>query len=170
VATSTTGLHDAEIHVANRSTDYVTMTDHRGIVTYIHIDPPDEMRPSPVKFTYNDVSKHMGKPQLQYASLSGKGKYDEFRTKVNMAIKAESLNLTPVTDDESFVKHYEALTRILKQCGKTVFGNVKRGGKSTHNKITSPKIQRIQAQIKSLGGTLRMTNQNFLGTVSHTFQ
>jgi len=128
------------------------------------------MQPSHVKFTYHDISKHLGKPRLLYPSSSAKGKYNDFRTKVDAVIKAESLNMTPVVDDESFVKRYEALTRILKHCGETVFGRVRRGGKSTHNKITSPKIQRIQAQVKSLGGALRMTNQNYLGTVSHVSQ
>jgi hypothetical protein len=30
-----------EIGVTDRLTDYVPMTDHRGIITYIQIEPPD---------------------------------------------------------------------------------------------------------------------------------
>ena len=84
--------------------------------------------------------------------------------------KAERLHLTPVTDDESFIKRYKALTRILKQCGEAVFGRVKRGGKSVHGKITLPKIQRIQAQIKNIGGALRMDNLSDAGKVSYASQ
>ena len=170
VVTSIKGLHDAEIGVAHRSTDYVPMTDHRGIFAYIQIEPPDGMRPSHVKSTHHDLSQYLGKPRLQYPSSSNKEKYSEFRIKVDEAIKAESIHSTPVIDDASFIRRYEAMTRILKQCGETVFGHVKRGGKLTHGKITSPKIQRIQAQIKNLGGALRMTNPNHMGAVSHASQ
>src|ERR1700728_601255 len=107
---------------------------------------------------------------LQYPSFSGKSKYDDFRTKVDDTIKAELLHLTPVIDDESFIKRYKALTRILKQCGEAAFGRVKRGGKSMHGKITSPKIQHIQAQIKNIGGALRMDNLNGAGKVSYASQ
>ena len=146
--TLTIGLNDAEIRVADRSTNYVPMTDHRGIIAYIHIDPQDGMRPSQVKFRYHDLSQHLGKPRLEYLSSSAKGKYKEFRSKVDTAIKDEFLHLNPVNNNESFITCYEALTRIFKQCGETIFGRVKRGRKSIHGKITSPKIQRIQAQIK----------------------
>ena len=78
VATSIAGFHDAEIHVADRSTDYVPMTDHRGIVAYIQVEPPDGLRPSQVRFTHHDLSQHLGKPRLQYPSFSGKSKYDDF--------------------------------------------------------------------------------------------
>jgi hypothetical protein len=64
VMTSTTGLHDAEISVANRSTDYIHMTDHRGIIAYIHIDLPDKMWPSHVKFDYHNLSQQLGIPRL----------------------------------------------------------------------------------------------------------
>lgn len=170
VVTSIKGLHDAEIGVAHRSTDYVPMTDHRGIFAYIQIEPPDGMRPSHVKFTHHDLSQYLGKPRLQYPSSSNKEKYSEFRIKVDEAIKAESIHSTPVIDDTSFIRRYEAMTCILKQCGETVFGHVKRGGKLTHGKITSPKIQHIQAQIKNLGGALKMTNPNHMGAVSHASQ
>jgi hypothetical protein len=146
------------------------MTDHRGIIAYIHIKLPDGMQPSHVKFTYHDLSQHLGKPRLQYLSSSAKEKYNEFRIKVVEAIKAESIHLTPVNDDASFIKHYEVLTCIFKHCSETIFGHVKRGGKLTHNKITSPKIQCIQAQIKSLGGALRLTNPNHMGVLSHASQ
>ena len=41
VMMSITGFHDAAIQVADRSTDYVPMTDHRGIVAYIQVEPLD---------------------------------------------------------------------------------------------------------------------------------
>ena len=104
MATSTAGFHDAEIRVANRSSDYVPMTDHRGVIAYIQVDPPDGLRPSQIKFTHHDLSEHLGKPRLQYPSSSAKGKYDEFHMKVDNAIKAECLHLTPVNDKESFMK------------------------------------------------------------------
>jgi hypothetical protein len=76
---------------------------------------------------------------------------------VDNTIGVECHHLTPVIDNESFIKQYKALTRILEQCGEVAFGHIKRGKKSTQRKMTSPNIQCIQAHIKSLGG-LRMTN------------
>jgi hypothetical protein len=139
-------------------------------VAYIQVDPPDELRLSLVSFTHHDLSQHQGKQRLQYPSISAKSKYDDFRTRVDNTIKAECLHLTPVNDDESFIKHYKAMIHILKQCGEADFGRVKRGGKSAHAKITSPKIQLIQAQIKNIGGALRMDNINDVGEVSYTSQ
>jgi hypothetical protein len=96
VVTSMIGFHDAEIHVADRSTDYVPMTDHRGIVAYIQIDPPDGLWLSRVNFTHHDLSQHLGKPRLQYPTASAKNKCDDFRTRVDNTIKAECLHLIPL--------------------------------------------------------------------------
>jgi hypothetical protein len=62
------------------------------------------------------------------------------------------------------------MTQILKQCGEAAFGPVKRGRKPVHSKITSPKIQHIQAQIKNMGGALRMNNPNDTGQVLYASQ
>jgi hypothetical protein len=170
VVTSALGLNDAEICIADRSTDYVPMTDHRGIIAHSHIDPLDGVQVFQVKFCYHDLSQHLGKPRLQYPSSSAKGKYKEFQSKVDTAIKAEFLHLTPMNNDKSFITCYEALTHIFKQCGETTFGQVKCGGKSMHGKIMSSKIQCIRAKIKNLEGALRMTNCNYLNMVSHASQ
>jgi hypothetical protein len=53
---STVGFHDAEICVADRSSDYVPVTDHRGIAAHIQVDPLDGLQPSQVKFTHHDLS------------------------------------------------------------------------------------------------------------------
>ena len=164
------GLHNAEIGVVDRSTYYIPMTDHREIFAYIQIELLDGIQPSHVKFTYHDLLQYLGKPRLQYLSSFNNKKYSKFRIKVDEAIKAESIHLTPVIDDASLIRRHEILTHILKQCGKTVLGHVKRGGKLMHGKITLPRIQHIQAQIKNLGGALRMTNPNHMGAVSHMFQ
>ena len=86
------------------------MTDHRGIVAYIQVEPMDGLRPSQVRFTHHDLSQHLGKPRLQYPSCSAKNKYEDFQTRVDSAIKAECLHTTPVNDDESFIKRYKSMT------------------------------------------------------------
>jgi hypothetical protein len=41
---SNMGFSDAEIQVANRSSDYVPMTDHRAVIGYMNIQPlPDSL-------------------------------------------------------------------------------------------------------------------------------
>jgi len=50
-----------------------------------------------------------------------RNKFEEFRNCVDNAIKAESLHLNPVLDDETFMKCYNALTCILRQHGEAIF-------------------------------------------------
>jgi hypothetical protein len=87
---------------------------------------------------------------------------------VDEKIIAKSIHDSPVICDNSFILRYNALTLIFKECGDAIFGRVKRNKRAISHFVTLPRIQRIQSDIKHLGGALRMTQERFSGEVSRT--
>jgi tRNA(Glu) U13 pseudouridine synthase TruD len=68
-----------------------------------------------------------------------------FKNAVDERIKAEAVHLSPVTDDFSFTKRYDALSKIILPCAEEIFGRTSRYKKS--HLVTSPKIQAMVACI-----------------------
>ena len=167
IVISRKGYIDAEIHVADRSSDYIPMTDHRAVVGFMNIHPPEgpNFMVSQVRFSRGTTAGY-GKPRLRYPQSSERHKFEDFRTLVDEKIKAESIHNLPVNGDESFISRYDALTRIFRECGEAIFGRVKRNKHAVNQFVTSHRIQRIQSDIRHLGGALRMTQENFSGEVS----
>jgi hypothetical protein len=161
------GFSDAEIHVADRSSDYIPMTDHRVVVGFMNIHPPENSNfmASRVKFSMEELVGY-GKLCLGYPQSSEKHKFKEFRTMVDEKIKAKSIHNVPVNNDNSFLSRYNALTQIFKECGKATFRRVKRNKHAVNQFVTSPQIQWIQSAIKHLGRALQMTQEHFSGEVS----
>ena len=169
VVLSNKGFSDAEIGVADRPSDYVPMTDHRAVVGFMNIHPPDNptLATSQIKFSRDTTTGH-NRPRLRYPLRSEKHKFEDFRNMVDEEIRAKSIHDSPVTCDESFMSRYNALTKIFIKCGDAVFGRVKRDKKAINQLVTSPRIQRIQSDIRHIGGALRMTQEHFAGEVSQT--
>jgi hypothetical protein len=167
IVASRIGFSDAEIRVADRSSDYIPMTDHRAVMGFLNIHPPPStnIMASQVKFARETLTGH-GKPRLRYPQSSEKHKFENYRVMVDERIKAKSIHTTPLNGDESFISRYDALTQIFKECGEAVFGRAKRNKRIINQFVTSPRIQRLQSDIKHLGGALRMTQENFDGEVS----
>src|SRR5882762_492695 len=169
IVASHTGFSDAEISVADRSSDYIPMTDHRAVIGFLNIRPPTNCNlvASQVKFAKETLVGH-GKPRLRYPQSSEKHKFENYRAMVDEKIKAKSVHTTPVNSDESFISRYNVLTQIFKECSEAAFGRAKRDRRTVNQFVTSPRIQRIQSDIKHLGGALRMTQEHFSGEVSIT--
>jgi hypothetical protein len=93
-----------EIHVANRSSDYIPMTDHHVVVGFMNIHSPENLNfmASQVKFSREELVGY-GKPRLQYLQSSEKHKFDEFHTMVDKKIKAKSIHNVPVNNNDSFL-------------------------------------------------------------------
>jgi hypothetical protein len=145
------------------------MTDHRAVIGYMNILPPNNslFLTDHVKFS-RDIQAGCGKPRLRYPQGTEKKKFEDYRRMVDEKIEDKSLHNQPVNDDNSFISRYNALTQIFKECGDATFGRVKRNKNASNQRITSPRIQRIQSDIKHMGGALRMTQDSFSGEVSHT--
>jgi hypothetical protein len=86
---------------------------------------------------------------------------------VDEKVKAKSIHKTPVSNDGSFILRYNVLSLILKECGDTTFGRMKHNKHNANFRITSPKIQQIQSNIRHLGGALQITQESFSREVSH---
>ena len=169
IVLSNKGFGDAEIRVADKSSDYVPMTDHRAVVGFMNILPLNDpiFSTAHIKFS-RDTQAGCGKPRLRYPQGTEKKKFEDYRLMVDEKIKDKSLHKLPVNDDDSFIIRYNALTQIFKECGDATFGRVKRIKNMFNQRVTSPRIQRIQSDIKHLGRALRMTQSSFSGEVSHT--
>jgi hypothetical protein len=89
-----------------------------------------------------------------------------YKDVVDRQIKAEALHLTCITDDNSFIQRYEALTKILVPCAEEIFGRTSRYKKG--HAITSPKLQAIVASIRSIGGAIRHVKSDYNVPVSFT--
>ena len=169
IVLSNKGFSDTKIRVADRSSDYVPMTDHRAVIGFMIIQPPPDslLAASHIKFS-KDTAASYGKPRLRYPLSSERHKFEDFRIMVDEEIKAKSIHTLPVIDDESFILRYNALSKILNECGDAIFGRVKRNKHNANSRVTSPAIQQIQSKIRHLGGALQITQESFSGEVSHT--
>ena len=80
IVSSHTGFNDAEIHVADRSSDYIPMTDHRAVIGFLNIHPPPDISTmaSKIKFTRETLTGH-GKPCLRYPLSSERHKFEDYR-------------------------------------------------------------------------------------------
>jgi len=126
IVTSRIGFSDAEICVADRSSDYVPMTDHRTVMGFLNIHPPPStnIMASQVMFARETLTGQ-GKPRLRYPQSSEKHKFENYRIMVHERIKAKSIHTTPLNNDKSFISQYNALTQIFKECGEATFGRAK---------------------------------------------
>jgi hypothetical protein len=127
IVASHIGFSDAEIRVADRSSDYVPMTDHRAVIGFLNIHPPTNpnLMASQVKFARETLAGH-GKPRLRYPHSSEKHRFENYCVMVDEKIKAKSVHATPVNSDDSFISRYTVLTQIFKECGEAAFGRAKR--------------------------------------------
>ena len=126
IISSHTGFSNAEICVADRSSDYKPMTDHRAVIGFLNIHPPPDISTmaSKIKFTRETLMGH-GNPCLRYSLSSERHKFEDYRVMVDEKIKAKSIHTTSVNSDESFVLQYNNLTQIFIECGEAMFGRVK---------------------------------------------
>jgi hypothetical protein len=169
VVLSNKGFDDTEIQVADKSSDYIPMTDHRAVIGSMNIYSPEDSVPTAARLKFSrDILAGYGKPCLRYPQRSEKHRFENFCTMVNEKIKDESIHNIPVNNDDSFILQYNALTRILKECSDAAFVKVKRSKHATDQHVTLPQIQRIQSDIRHLSGALQMTQEQFSGEVSHT--
>jgi len=126
-------------------------------------------RPNRYKLSRQFLEWHnrLWQPQLQYPQRSEKQKFEDFQNMVDEKIKAKSIHNLPVRNDNSFISRYNTLIWIFKECGDTTFGRVKCNKHALNQCVTSPRIQRIQSDIRHLSGALWITQKSFSGEVSH---
>jgi hypothetical protein len=110
---SNKSFSDAKIQVADRSSDYVPMTDHQAVIGFMNIKPPldSSLTTSHIKFS-KDIATSYGKPWLRYPLSSDRQTFKEFQIMVDGKIKAKSIHTLPVNNDESFILCYNTLTNL----------------------------------------------------------
>ena len=164
VVLTNNGFSNAEIQVANQPSDYVPMMDHHTVVGFMNIHPPD-LAVSQIKSS-NDIAMGHNRPQLWYPQRSEKHKFENFHTMVNKEIRAKSIHDPPAICDESFILQYNTLTKIFKECSDTMFCRIRRDKKAINQFVMSPRIQKIQSDIRHINGAVQMTQEHFSVEVS----
>ena len=164
VVLTNNGFSNAEIQVANQPSDYVPMMDHHTVVGFMNIHPPD-LAVSQIKSS-NDIAMGHNRPQLWYPQRSEKHKFENFHTIVNKEIRAKSTHDPPAICDESFILQYNTLTKIFKECSDTMFCRIRRDKKAINQFVMSPRIQKIQSDIRHINGAVQMTQEHFSVEVS----
>ncbi|KAJ7814367.1 hypothetical protein B0H13DRAFT_2464854 [Mycena leptocephala] len=157
IVSSKSQLIDSEIGVADRYTDFVPSTDHRAVVGKLIYAPPSSSYGNYMVFP--EAAQVFNQPRIKYPFKSEKHLFEVFKNAVDERIKAEAVHLSPVTDDFSFTKRYDALSKIILPCAEEIFGRTSRYKKS--HLVTSPKIQAMVASMRSVGGAIRHVKSGF---------
>ena len=144
---------DADIAVADKSYDFVQMTDHRAVTATIFMKKPETMNGTSNIPT--DFTGLMHYPRVKYPSKKDKGKFEVFRQNVDDKTKAMGLAERHVTSDVSFIQPYNELTDIIVETARDVFG-VTRKIEIEEKKISSPKIRQLERKLKRTGGALNL--------------
>ena len=85
---------------------------------------------------------------------------------VNKEIRAKSIHDPPAICDESFILQYNTLTKIFKEWSDTMFCRIRRDKKAINQFVMSPRIQKIQSDIRHINGAVQMTQEHFSVEVS----
>ncbi|KAF5312013.1 hypothetical protein D9619_003843 [Psilocybe cf. subviscida] len=154
VVVSKIGIKDSEIAVADKSFDFVPMTDHRAVIATLILQPPESiMGDTNLRSDIPYACTNENTARVLYPSKRNKAKFEEYRTKVDAKVKSEGIAKRQVTGEESFLEQYNALTRIIVGTAKEVFGMSRRGAWG-EEKITSKAIRQLERDIVHLGGAL----------------
>ncbi|TFK35966.1 hypothetical protein BDQ12DRAFT_262093 [Crucibulum laeve] len=105
VVISPTGFIDAEIAVADRSHDYVPMTDHRAIIaTLFPISLSDHRNEMVIRNDMPFLNKN-SQPRIKYPARRDKGKFDEYRERVDLRIQQLKLQDDDIRQKKSLELH-----------------------------------------------------------------
>ncbi|KAJ7816039.1 hypothetical protein B0H14DRAFT_3744253 [Mycena olivaceomarginata] len=139
----------------------VLYTYHRAVVRKLLYAP------SYASFGYTDfpeVPQVSNQPRIKYLYKSKKHRFMIYKDNEDERIEAEDVLLSPVTDDLSFIKRFDVLTKIIVSSAEEIFGRMSRY-KKCHS-VTSSKIQAIVTSIRSLGSAIRHLKSDYQVSVA----
>jgi hypothetical protein len=165
VVTSQLTFVDAEISVADKYSDWVPNTDHRGIIARITHSIPETIQESLSSLTTNFKRKPSSPPRVKFPLKNENYKYDMFRENVDRLIEAKSIDNFIITDDASFIEQYKNLTEIITATASNIFGHNKPYTDTKPN-ITNARIKVIVASIRTIGGAIRFEKSNRTAHIS----
>jgi len=151
-----TGI-EADIAIADRSYNFVQMIDHHAVLATLFMKPPDNL--DAVTEIPADLSKNLHQLCVRYPSKRDKLKYDKYRRKVDKKVEHEGLKHQPVTGEQSFTHCYKALTRIIVDTAKEVFG-VAQQWEGEDMKVSSLLIHSLEKRLRHIGGALYLERRN----------
>ena len=100
IVTSSSGIIDSEILVADGHNDFVPMTDHRAIVGRLILKPPDRNSNHCLHDTPAPV---LNNPRIKFPGFKDKHLFQAYCDETDSRIKLSGLHLRTVTDHNSFI-------------------------------------------------------------------
>jgi len=153
---------EADIAVADKSYDFVQMTDHRAITATLFMTPDDMHATTNIPV---DLSEFSTRPRIKYPSKKDKTKFEQYSQEVDKKLVAEKLKDQPVIDEQSFVHQYQALTRIIVNTAEEVFGLARRV-EWRNTTISNPLIRQLKKKLRHIGGALHLERKGRNALVS----
>ena len=154
---------EADIAIADKSYDYVQMTDHRAVIATIFMKTPDNLNAEtniPM-----DLLEALHQPRVKYPSKKDKAKFEEYQREVDKRVKNEGLKDYTVDGEQSFIRRYEALTCIIVNTATEVFGVTKRL-EGEDMRVSSPLIRQLERRLRRIGGALYLERRGSNALVS----
>jgi len=166
VVVSRVGFIETDISVADKHYDFVQMTDHRAVIATLLPSSPNASHEEAVDIPI-DLSETLHQPRVRYPPKKDKAKFEDYRKEVDKQVKELNLHEDTLTGEESFMRRYDALTRIIVGAAKQIFG-VSRRPEAQTLKVTSPQIRRLETRLKLMGGALYFEARGEQASISAT--
>ncbi|KAJ7176388.1 hypothetical protein C8R43DRAFT_1057609 [Mycena crocata] len=93
--------------------------------------------------------------RIKYPTRMEKHRHDNFRAEMDTQIDATGICDMQVNDDESFLKVYDTFTSILIPTAEKAYGRVSRFTRRSDESIMSPRIEKLIAHLRFIGGAIR---------------
>ncbi|KAJ7451026.1 hypothetical protein FB451DRAFT_1409932 [Mycena latifolia] len=151
IITSKRSLLDSEILVTDGFKDFVPFTNHQAVVANIVYMPPSG--------TGNTVfpvfNATLNKSHIKYPTCMEKHRHNDFRAEMEMQIDAKGIADIEVLDDTSVLNVYDSFTEILIPVAEKYYGRIAQFSRRADKGIMSPKIEKLVAKLRFIGGAIR---------------
>jgi hypothetical protein len=164
IVTSKSTLVDAGIFVADRHNDFIPFTDHRAIVRQLSHRFLVSTSNLGLSLFNPPLRQSAAVSHIKVPLKSEKDKYQTFQDLVDAQIKAESINVRLVKDDDSFIRHYKELGSIFKQVSEDVFGH-KSPFIKQQDTITNKQIKDIVKELHTIEGAIHFEKSGHMAHI-----
>ncbi|KAJ6521363.1 hypothetical protein DFH09DRAFT_1331236 [Mycena vulgaris] len=137
--------------------DFVPYTNHRAVIAKIVYTPPSSTGGT----IFPAFNTFLNKAHIKYPTRMEKHRHEDFRTEMDLDIDGTGLYEAHIVDDKTFLSVYDSFTELLILAAEKCYGHVARFTRRSSEQITSPRIEKLVAQLRFIGGaicTIRDTN------------
>ncbi|GJE96477.1 hypothetical protein PsYK624_126740 [Phanerochaete sordida] len=143
--------------------NFIPATDHRPVLATIVLSPPLRLAGATLALD-RDIPRSTYPPRLLFPKRGEKHRFDNFSQSVDDAVRAQHLADHPVTDDNSFNRRYDALTRIFRSSGIDAFGTPTVKPPEPFAKPRTPRILSLVSEFRRVNRLIGAVKQHRLSS------